>query len=343
MTKFNFVKRSKIPLSTRFTYLRLDKNERVSPFPKKFISLFKKKLSSKNLNTYPEIFNFYKLLSKNHSLKKDYFLATAGIDAGLRHSIEIFGEKKIIILDPTFAMINIYCKILKKKTINIGYEKNFELKLNLLLKEINKKVSLIILSNPNSPTGTIINLNDLKKILIKAEKNNINVVIDEAYYGFSLITASKFIKRFKNLIILRTFSKAYGLAGLRIGYVISHPKNIERFINIKPMYEANSLGILAANILLQNQKIRRTYLREVTEGKKTLLNFFKKKKINFLNSEGNFVLFKLKRKNKYFKNLKRKKILIVENFKHKILNGYSRITLAPKKEILKFIQILKHY
>ena len=65
---------------------------------------------------------------------------------------------------------------------------------------------------------------------------------------------SGFIKRFKNLIVLRTFSKAYGLAGLRVGYAISHPKNIEKFTNIKPMYEANSLGILAANILLKTKK-----------------------------------------------------------------------------------------
>ena len=109
------------------------------------------------------------------------------------------------------------------------------------------------------------------------------------------------------------------------------------------MYEANSLGILAANILLENQKIRKTYLSEVIQGKKILLNFFKKKKINFLKSEGNFILFKLKQKNKYFKKLKKNKILIVENLSHNKLNGFSRITLAPKKETLKFIKILKNY
>ena len=98
-----------------------------------------------------------------------------------------------------------------------------------------------------------------------------------------MVTAIRLIKRFKNLIVLRTFSKAYGLAGLRVGYAISHPKNIEKFTNIKPMYEANSLGILAANILLENQKIRKTYLREVIEGKKILLDFFKKKRLAFLN------------------------------------------------------------
>lgn len=324
--------------------MRLDKNERVSKFSKDFINLFKTQLKSESFNTYPEIFNFYKFLSKTHNLKKDYFLGTAGIDSGLKSSIEIFGNKKIIILEPTFAMISIYCKILKKKVIKIGYDSNLKLNYEKLLKNINNKVSLIILSNPNSPTGTTVNLKEIIKILNKAKKNNIKVVIDEAYYGFSLVTAEPLIKKFKNLIVLRTFSKAYGLAGLRVGYVISNPKNIEKYFNIKPMYEVNSLGILAANILLKNQKFRKKYLIDVKKGKNFLLSFFKSKKIKFLDTAGNFILFKLdKKKFSYFKKMKLKKINIVENIKYKNLKDYSRITLAPKKEMYKFIKILKNY
>jgi len=343
MANFNFVKRTKPSSLSRQKFLRLDKNERVSAFPKKFLNLFKKKLDSENLNTYPEIFSFYKLLSKEHSLKKEYFFATAGIDGGLRNSIEIFGKKKIIILEPTFAMINIYSKIFKKKIIKIGYNKKLELNPKKILEKISNNISLIILSNPNSPTGTVIASNEIKKILIKAKKFNVKVVIDEAYYGFSNITAISLIKKFTNLIVLRTFSKAYGLAGLRVGYVISHPKNIKEFINIKPMYEVNSMGILAANILLNNNIIKKMYIKEVLEGKKLLLDFFKKKKIFFLNSEGNFILFKLKRKYKFFNKFRQNKILVVESLADKNLKGFSRITLAPKKEILKFINTLKDY
>ena len=110
------------------------------------------------------------------------------------------------------------------------------------------------------------------------------------------------------------------------------------------MYEVNSLGILAANILLKNQSIKKKYLKEVKEGKKILLNFFLKKNIYFLKSEGNFILFRLKKnKNNYFSLFKQNKIMIVEKLNHINLTGLSRITLAPKKEILKFIKILKNY
>ena len=82
-------------------------------------------------------------------------------------------------------MIKLYCKILKKKTIKIGYDTKFTLDTQKLYKNINSKVSLIIISNPNSPTGTVLNLNEIKKILEKAKKYKIKVVIDEAYFGFN--------------------------------------------------------------------------------------------------------------------------------------------------------------
>ncbi len=344
MTYFNRVKRLQPSPENRAKLTRLDKNERVSKLPQIFLKLFKDQLTSEKFSTYPEIFSFYETLSKIHKKNKNCFFATAGIDTGLKNSIELFGNKKIIILDPTFAMINIYCKVFNKKIIKVSYDKKLKIEFEKLIKTINNKVSLIILSNPNSPTGTILNTNQIKKILDKAKRNNIMVVIDEAYYGFSKVTSMNLLNRYKNLIILRTFSKAYGIAGLRVGYVISNPKIIKKFNNIRPMYEINSLGILAANILMKNQFIKENYLDEVENGKKFLINFFKKKKIEYLNSEGNFILFKLKKKKNFlFKKLTQKKIKIVEKINFKHLKGYSRITLAPKNEISKFIKIINKY
>ena len=272
------IKRSKSINRSRFGFLRLDKNERISKFPKNFIKILKKKINSNIFNIYPETFTFYKLLSKVHKLNKNYFIATAGIDLAIRNCIEIFGSKKILILEPTFAMVNVYCKIFRKNIIKVNYDKNLNLDLKKLYKHINKNISLIIISNPNSPTGTILPLIEIRKILNKAKKYNINVVIDEAYYGFTPITSMPIINKYNNLIILRTFSKAYGLAGLRIGYLVANPKIIKFFFNNKPMYEVNSFAITVANILLKNGKIKDKYIKEVEEGKKILLQFFKKKK-----------------------------------------------------------------
>ena len=107
------------------------------------------------------------------------------------------------------------------------------------------------MSNPNSPTGTIIDKKDIKKILVKTKKLNIPVIIDEAYYGFTKQTTINLISKYKNLFVTRTFSKMFGLAGLRVGFIASNSKNIEYISKLKPMYETNSVAIEAAKILLK--------------------------------------------------------------------------------------------
>ena len=112
-------------------------------------------------------------------------------------------------------MVDIYCKIFKTKQIKIGYDKNLKLRIDDIYKSINKKTCLVILANPNSPTGTLIKKNDLIKIIKKAQKFNAKVLLDEAYYEFSNYNFLSKIKIYKNLIIIRTFFKDFGFAGLR--------------------------------------------------------------------------------------------------------------------------------
>ena len=113
-------------------------------------------------------------------------------------------------------MVDVYCKLFGAKKISINYDKKINLDKDYLMKSISSKISLIIIANPNSPTGTLISIKDMEKIIKKANLSNVPILIDEAYYGFSNITALPLLKKYRNLIISRTFSKAFGLAGLRI-------------------------------------------------------------------------------------------------------------------------------
>ena len=138
-------------------------------------------------------------MSKKLKISSENLVFTAGSDQAIKNTFELFYEKNknVITIDPTFAMVDIYCKIFKTKQIKIGYDKNLKLRIDDIFKSINKKTCLVILANPNSPTGTLIKKNDLIKIIKKAQKFNAKVLLDEAYYEFSNYNFLSKIKIYK--------------------------------------------------------------------------------------------------------------------------------------------------
>lgn len=330
------IKRFRGIKNTRLNKIRLDANERVSDFNIKFVNSLKKKINSKYLSAYPEIEQIYDLLKKNYGFKSSNYFVTAGSDSGIRHCFELFAKKRgeIICLSPTFGMYEIYSKIFQANVKTITYDDNLNLDYKKLIQSINKKTLFVIFANPNSPTGTIIEKKDVLSIIKKAKKYNCYVIIDEAYYGFYRDTFAKYINKFPNLIILRTFSKAYGLAGIRAGYIISNNKLIERFYKLRPMYEINSLAVLIIKEILRNKNEYNKYIKETNNGKNYLIQELKKINLNFYATYANFILVEFKDKytqEKIYNNLFKKKILTRYPPNIPACRNYLRFTLGPKK------------
>ena len=152
----------------------------------------------------------------------------------------------------------------------------------ILEQSINKKISLIVLANPNSPTGTEIKHSEMIKILEKTNKFKIPLIIDEAYYGFHKSTYLDYTKKFSNLIVTRSFSKVFGLAGLRTGFLATNKKNAQKLYNLKPMYEINSLSCLAIKFLLKNSQLIRNHVNLVNQGREFLISVLKDLNVNYL-------------------------------------------------------------
>lgn len=342
--KVKNLKRERSNSFSRKNYLRLDKNEKVDKF--KDILLKKINLNSFDLSAYPEVGQIYNLLSKKLKISEKQILITPGSDFGYRVCFEFFCKKRknIICLEPTFGMVDVYIKLNSLKKKSVGYDKNLKLKLHQLFRYINNKVAMIILANPNSPTGTIIDIEKIYDIIKKAQKYNIPVIIDEAYYGFYDYSFIKDIGKFNNLIILRTFSKSFGLAGLRAGYVISNETIIKELFKFKPMYEINSIACKILQIFIKHKDLEKSFIKEVLDGK----NYFQREldKLNFeyLETNANFIHINLRNKKKLIeKKLKNKKILTRKGPGVKGFESYLRITLGPRKEMKKVVDILKSY
>ena len=332
--------------NSRIGNIRLDKNERADPHLNFFLNKLKKNISSDLISAYPEFAKIYKKLSKKLKISSENLVFTAGSDQAIKNTFELFYErnKNVITIDPTFAMVDIYCKIFKTKQIKIGYNKNLKLRIDDIIKSINKKTCLVILANPNSPTGTLIKKNDLIKIIKKAQKFNAKVLLDEAYYEFSNYNFLSKIKIYKNLIIIRTFSKIFGFAGLRSGYVVSNKNIIKKYFSIKPMYEINSIAVKALEIVLENPNFTKIYLKEMREGEKYARLFCKKNNFEFIKCYANFfhISFKYDPK-KIQKYLIKKNILVKGGPGVDSFEKYLRISFAKKKTISLILNEIKNY
>ena len=202
---------------------------------------------------------------------------------------------------------------LKQRREEFFFKKDLSLNVDKLISLINKKTKLVIFANPNSPTGTIIPEEKIEMILKKAKKFNSFVLIDECYYGFYQKTVIKKIKRYNNLIVSRSFSKAIGLAGCRIGALISNKNLINKLSKFRPMHEISHFSAFVAKLIFKNKKIYKNYLKETIIGKKYFEDFLDKKKLSYYESFANFLLVDFKNKkrmNKILNAAQKKGILI---------------------------------
>ena len=351
MNQLNKIKRPKwiSQKPRKFNKFWLDKNENTHP---KLLNLYKKILNNINpihISTYPELGSLYKKISLYEKIPSSNVIFGHGSDGCIKNIFEAFTEKdqKIITISPTFAMYDIYPKIFNLKQIKINYEysKNGpKLNFKRLIKIIeSEKPKLFCIANPNSPTGTIMENIKMIELIKTCKKIKCKTLIDEAYYGFYNQTFKNLVKKFDNIFIVRSFSKAWGLAGLRLGYIISNKKNIETLNKIRPMYEINTLGSEFLKLILNKRYLVKLnlILKDMKNAKNIFYRFLKKYKFEYLASYGNFIHFKIKDEDKkIIKNLtKLSYFRISEN--HESLHKYSRITLTSSKNIYKIINILK--
>lgn len=354
MVKNNLINKNWIYKVTRYSqeninrenFLRLDKNERVIEFEKKFLNFLKKKINTYNISAYPNTYEVKKLIAKKNNVSPEMIFLSAGSDIAIKTTIELFTKPKdkIIILEPTFGMVNVYCKVYNLRSFKIGYDKNLELNYNKLIKKISKSISLVILANPNSPTGTIIKKKLMIKVLNKCKKLNIPVVIDEAYEGFYNFSYVTLLKKYKNLIITRTFSKSFGLAGFRAGYTVSSTKISSLLNKYRPMYEINSIVCLAIEFLIKNYSIIKNHIKKVNEAKEYLKIQLNRLNIKYIDTYANFFHIQIpknKKKAVFEKDLMKNGILIRRGPDVKGFEDYSRFALGSKTQMGKIIKIIK--
>ena len=339
------IKRKRNPLFSRLKKIRLEKNERVSNYSSDFLKKIKFNLRSEHISAYPEVEELYKLLAKKLSVSSDMIVLTAGSDIAIKNCFELLispGDE-VITLNPTYGMVDVYSKLFQAKQIKINYDKNLVLDKTKLFKSINNKTNLVILANPNSPTGTIVDKKSILKIIKLCKKHNSYVLIDECYFGYYSKSMINHIKNYNNLIVSRSFSKI-GLAGCRIGYLVASKKTSKMLYKFRPFYELTSFSCLVLKQILKDVKIFKSYIRETLAGKLFLMKNLKKLKFQFFLTNTNFILIKLKSevfKKKLIKIFAKENILVLGESKLPEGQKILRITVGTKQYMKKVVNQLR--
>ena len=324
----------------------LDRNERVDSYNSQTFKKILNNISKNSLNATPDISSLYEKISKFHNLKKNNIYITQGITECMSHIMfsTIKKDDEAIIMYPTYPMYEVLFKLHNVKYKLWKFTNNFELNISDLKKNITKKTKVLFLVNPNLPIEYEFTEKYKNEIYKICKKNNILIVYDEAYFHFGSKSEISKINKYKNLIVMRTFSKAWGLSGIRLGYMVAN-SNLTKYISkCRSLVETNSLSFQVALWALKN-KIFHAHVEQVKKGSK-----FLREKLKIYGEEfhggltTNAIIIKLQNKvltEKLRSYLARKKIYIRTGFVKPIEN-YVRISLcSPKKLSIFFNEYIK--
>ena len=326
------------------TWLKLDWNESTFPLPEKIT----KELNIENLNTntYPNQ-NHTQLIgaiARYNNVQKDNILIYAGSDEALKDIFTVFldSSKSCLVKVPTYTQVFTY---ILPNTNNIIMDEisnpftTHELEID---KDNLNRSNVIYFANPNNPTGRSFPEDEIEMYISNNPEKIF--IIDEAYFEYSRKTMADKVSKYKNLIVTRTFSKAFSLAGLRIGYVIADIEVINLLKKIKNIKSVNDIAIKAAYLVLKNKELFQQQIEEVNVSKDLLIQNTKDfKKFKILDSDANFVLLKAENSGKLKEIFYKNKILVRDKSNEELLPDCLRITLGGRDIFEKVMNVLIDY
>ncbi len=305
---------------------------------------------SKNFKRYPDSEGIFlkKTLAKKFKLDPNRIILGSGSDQIFEIVCRAFINKndEVIVPQYSFIIYRMYGKINGAKIV-YAKEKNFRISVDNIISCVTKKTKVVFLANPNNPTGTYVGKKDLIR-LRKKLRSNILLVIDDAYFEYvnkkDYSSGLKLFSKSKNVVITRTFSKIYGLAGLRVGWGYSSKRIIKALNQLKPPFNVSRPALFAASAALTDETWLKKEINHVNKWSKKMFEVFSNLKIETNKSSANFLLINFSKLNmsskKVFNDLAKFGILLRKTDIYKIKNSL-RVTIGKSKENIKFISKLK--
>ena len=302
----------------------------------------------RNYNRYPDSLQtkIKELVAADYSLKPDEIFIGNGSDEAIDLLFRIFCEPKkddVLICPPTYGMYEVSAEINDIQVKRVNLTADFQLNFSAVKNAIDRNTKLIFICSPNNPTG---NSFAAEEILELAKNFGGIVIVDEAYIHFSseksLVSE---IGSHPNLVVLQTFSKAWGLAGLRVGSAFANAEIIELFNRVKPPYNVSQIAQETVVEALKNKSAFERMLVEIVSERGKLVE--RLKNVSYIEkiypTDANFVLVKTKDANAVYQHLLRDSIVVRNRNNVELCAGCLRITIGTVKENEKLLDALEKY
>lgn len=302
----------------------------------------------RKVNLYPEGSCTWlrREMSKRLDIGEDMITFSNGADNGLVLVASAFINEgdEIVIGDPSFFVYQTVTKIMGGKPVYVKL-KNHTHDLDAMLRAVGEKTKLVFVCNPNNPTGTIVRKNELDRFTSQLPDKTI-LVLDEAYFEFAADPdypdGLDYIKRGGNVLSLRTFSKIYGIAGLRIGYALGCPEFIAAMNRVREPFPVSRVAQAGALAALDDEEYKQKVLKNNEEGKCFMCDEFKRMGLEYAPSNTNFIFVDIGRDvKKIYQSLLKKGIIIRPGHLWNCPT-FARITIGTMEQNRRFIDALKN-
>jgi histidinol-phosphate aminotransferase len=328
------------PAEGRAGKVRLDFNENTAGCSPAVIRALRQ-VSAQQVAMYPEYEKSTDRLARYFGVRPEELLLTNGGDDALRVFFDTFVDpgSGILICEPTFPMYRYYAEIFAARVEALRYGLGMEFPMSGVLAALKRKPRLLFIANPNNPTGTLLPAVVVERILRAATKTV--VVIDEAYVDFSGVSLVPYINKYPHLFIARTFSKAAGLAALRLGAVIASTDSLSYLRRAMPPFPVNVAALVAAEAAVRDRATIRRHVREILRLRQWFVRELQALDVKTFPSAGNFLLANFGPDGpRLFQRLEREGILLRERGKD-LGPGFVRITIGTQREMSLLLRRMK--
>jgi histidinol-phosphate aminotransferase len=272
--------------------LRLDFNENTVGCSPRVLERLRH-LSAEDLARYPERHAVEEKLAEFLGVAADEVLLTNGVDEAIHLLCQTFlvaGDEALIVA-PTYSMYRIYMMAAGAQVREIRSSSDFRFPTGELCDSVSDRTKLVAIANPNNPTGTLATPKELFQLASAA--GSAAVLIDEAYFEFCGQTSLNLLKEWSNVFVTRTFSKAYGMAGLRLGAMIGNREHMAAVRLACSPYNVNAVALACLPTAIKDREYVQHYVGEVLQSRARLEMFLQEQEIQFWPSQANFVLFRV--------------------------------------------------